>query len=199
MRRALFTALSLAMLGCASPPPPPMTAQQVLAASMTKDAPFDNTRTVSTPAAVSQHKRGGGLYVFTDTARTALSISQDKRSGTVIFLLTATVEYGGRWRIYRTASLVGGVTLVERLANRQVQSCRGVECEFFESVVFELPPAAVRASGESGVAFRLNADIGPGLELFVPPAHVAAANRIADQMLGASAEGAPRPNSPPLR
>ncbi len=160
----------------------PMTADQVLAASTIKDSQFDKTKLVSAPRIVSKHQRGGGLYTFTDTVSTTLSVSQDKASGAVTFLLTATVEYGGRWRFYRTASLVGGFTLVEKAASRQVQSCRGVECEFFESVVFELPAAVMRSSNETGLVVRLNPDVGQGLEVSVAAPYVAAMNSIAQAM-----------------
>lgn len=183
MRGARQAAVVLALGACAQVPPT-QTPTQVLAASTTRDSAFDKTRTVSTPPIVSKHQRGGGLYVFTDTARTTLSVSQSKDTGTVIFLLTTTVEYSGQWRFYRTASLVGGMTLLERAANRQVQSCRGGDCEFLESVVFELPPAIVRKATDTGLALRLNADVGPALELALPAPSVAAANTIADTLLG---------------
>lgn len=184
MRIACHAAAALFLGACAQVSPPPQTANQVLAASTIRDSAFDTARIVSTPPIVSKHQRGGGLYVFTDTAKTTIAVSQKKDTGTVIFLLTTTVEYGDRWRFYRTVSLIGGVTLVERAANRQVQSCRGVECEFFESVVFELPPAIVRKASDTGLALRLNADVGPSLELSLPPQFIAAANTIADTMLG---------------
>lgn len=167
----------------------PLTVDQVLAASTIKDSQFDKTKLVSAPRIVSKHSRGGGLYTFTDTVSTTLSVSQDKGTGAVTFLLTATVEYGGAWRFYRSASLAGGATLVEKAANRRVQSCRGVECEYFESVVFELPPEVMRSSADTGFSVRLNADAGQGLEVSIAAPYVAAMNSIAQAM--ASASGRP--------
>ena len=166
--------LGALLCACAtSPPPLPLDSVDAVASQVTiNDSDFDTYRAYRTPAIKSTFKRGGGLYPSTDSVKTTLTLLRHKPSGKTTLLLSAYIEYGGGWRFYESASLQGGALLQSKATKRNVESCRrSYDCDFNESVVFDLP-FNISTMSRSGFSIRVNAKQGPELMLVVPPTYV---------------------------